>query len=356
MLPSLNQPTSRATRRTLLVLGFVAIAAVALPTIQWKNPTQSGGLAIVFADDKAPSKDAAKGPVGTDGREKAGAGKRAPEAVPEIEYLPRPSKFEEQVLAALEKPIDFEFLDLPLEDCLSFINETAQLPIWLDKQTLTDEGVALDQPVTLKLKGGRLESVLNLILNPSQLTFLPKNDVLVITTATKAGENLITRTYPVRDLFQGRAPEADAERSAPKAAPQKNGPVQDEGSDAKAAIAPVNIRNNKGGGFFDVDDQLAQNGGGGGGRVGGQPAGVNAGAQPAANASASPRRHTDLIDAIINTIEPDSWENLSGPGTYTYVKETGCLVILQTWAVHRQIVQLLRDLREAKKLTTGAGR
>ena len=58
----------------------------------------------------------------------------------------------------------------------------------------------------MKLKGARLEGVLNLILKPVQLAFLPENDVLVITTAAKAAENRITRTYPVSDLYQGRSP------------------------------------------------------------------------------------------------------------------------------------------------------
>ena len=61
------------------------------------------------------------------------------------------------------------------------------------------------------------------------------------------------------------------------------------------------------------------------------------------------RRFDDLPQAI-EQIVPDSWEVLSGPGSFTYVKDTGSLVIRQTWSIHRKIVQLLRDLREAKRL------
>ena len=76
---------------------------------------------------------------------------------------------------------------------------------------------------------------------------------------------------------------------------------------------------------------------------------------PSGQGGFAPRmpRFEDLEEALTSTIEPDSWEDLSGPGAFTYVKETGCLVVRQTWAVHRQIVQLLHNLREAKHIGPG---
>ena len=345
MLPSLSQTESRATRRTLAFFGIMAVAALALPTLRRTTHLESAGLAAAFGDDTQAT-DAGKGAAGADRRERPGSAGKAQNAAMEVEYLPRPSKFEEQVLSALEKPTTVEFLDLALEDCITALHEMSNLPLWMDKQTLTDEGVALDQPITLKLKGARLESVLNLLLRPVQLAYLPEDDVLVITTSTKAGEILITRTYPVRDLYQGRV-EAD-----PEPAPKAGEPVQ---KTEKAEARPVRGFGG-GGGFFQLgatkldssanDNQLAQGFGGGG--AGGAKQGATPAAQPA-----PPKRHADLLDAITNTIDPDSWEDLSGPGTYTYVQETGCLVIRQTWAVHRKILQLLRDLREAKHLAPG---
>jgi hypothetical protein len=350
MLPSLNQSKSRATRRTLLFLGVVAACALALPTLKWTAQMQLGGLARVLADDKPQPAEAGKGLAGADRRDRPGTGTKRAGAAPEIEYLPRPSKFEEQLLAALDKPVNVEFLDLALEDAIAFLQEAATLNIWLDKQTLTDEGVALDQPITLKLQGARLESVLNLILKPVQLTYLAEDDVLMITTATKAGEKLITRTYPVRDLYQGRIEVNDEPPAQKEGAGQKDAPGQKAGPAQKTEKAAAsNVRG--GGGFFDVDIEVAQGFGGGGGARGGQAGGGNGPAAGAAKPQAAPKRYADLVDAIVNTIEPDSWEELSGPGTYTYVKETGCLVIRQTWAIHRQILQLLRDLREGKKLS-----
>jgi hypothetical protein len=180
---------------------------------------------------------------------------------------------------------------------------------------------------------GRLESALNLLLKPAQLAFLPENDVVVITTATKAGENLITRTYPVRDLFQGRNPtdagSGQGHRVAP-ANPNPN-PVQ--------APADVNSAEKKpAAGSAQQVLKQGFGGGGGGGMMGGGARYVT---------------QNDLVEALTKTIEPDSWDDISGPGSFTFVKESGSLVVRQTWAIHRKILQLLRDLREAKRTLGG---
>ncbi|HEY2253200.1 MAG TPA: hypothetical protein VGH74_19135, partial [Planctomycetaceae bacterium] len=86
------------------------------------------------------------------------------------------------------------------EDAIQYLQEYHSINIWVDKQTLTDEGVALDQPITLKLAGVSLRSVLKLLLEPVQLTYVIENEVMKVTTATKAGEKLSTRVYPVGDL------------------------------------------------------------------------------------------------------------------------------------------------------------
>jgi hypothetical protein len=71
---------------------------------------------------------------------------------------------------------------------------------------------------------------------------------------------------------------------------------------------------------------------------------------------ATEQRRGDLERAIAKTIEPDSWEEQNGPGSMTYVHEAGSLVIRQTAATHEQILQLLRDLRDAKRVGQGAPR
>jgi hypothetical protein len=114
--------------------------------------------------------------------------------------LMRYNKTEEKIRRSLSQPTTVEFLDLPLEDAITFLKEYHNINIYIDKATLTDEGVALDQPITLKLAGVTLRSVLKLLLEPVQLTWVIEDEVMKITTSAKAGEKLQTRVYPVGDL------------------------------------------------------------------------------------------------------------------------------------------------------------
>src|SRR5436190_11618011 len=90
---------------------------------------------------------------------------------------------EEKILAALDKPTNVEFLDLALEDCRNYLKEYHQINVWVDKQTLAEDGVSLDQPMTLKLADVRLESILNLLLEPLQLDWIVQDEVRKITTS-----------------------------------------------------------------------------------------------------------------------------------------------------------------------------
>jgi len=331
MLPSMNQPAPGAARRTVLFVGFLAAIALAMPTLRWATQLNSDGAAGVNAADAGEGESARKAAPA----DKPPSGSKTADAPPAVEFLPRPSKDEERILKGLAMPIDVNFQDTPLEDCLTFINDYPGMPnlaLYIDKPTLTDEGVALDQPVTLKLKGLRLESVLKLLLRPIQLTFVIEDDVLQITTSAKAGEKLITRTYPVRDLYQPgeEIPFRDPRKN--DAAP-KDGTPKKAGGDSSPGAADASPRP-------AATQVLKQGFGGGGGGMGGAAGGL--------------RRPPDLTYAITTTIQPDSWEELSGPGSLTYVKEAGSLVIRQTREVHAEILQLLRDLREAKRMGQAA--
>jgi hypothetical protein len=289
MLPMLGQTASRVRRRTVLLLGALAVAGLAIPTLKWTGHDPFGSPVAHGAGGHGdPGGDSAAAPAAPRGA-KPGAAADARGTSRPAEYLPRPTEEEEKFLETLGKKIDVDFLDMPLEECIHRLGEQTGLPFWLDKPALTDEGVALDQPITLKLTKRRVEAVLNLLLTPVQLTTVFENDVLVLTTAAKAGEKLITRTYPVADLCP------DMNAAAGDQAPQANAK---EGPDTGPLIKRNSLSN--------------------------------------------------LMNTIESTVQPDSWEALSGPGAMSPYRQSGSLVIRQTLQVHREILELLRDLREAK--------
>ncbi len=117
-----------------------------------------------------------------------------------VEFLPPLTSQERRIEDALEKPAECDFTDTPLTDAAAFFAEYAEIQIVIDVEALTEEGIAPDTPVTRKLNGLRLRSLLHLILTPLQLAAIPHHGVLLVTTRAKAKESLVTRTYPVSDL------------------------------------------------------------------------------------------------------------------------------------------------------------
>lgn len=62
--------------------------------------------------------------------------------------------------------------------------------------------------------------------------------------------------------------------------------------------------------------------------------------------------YQSLINVIIPTIVPDSWDTVGGESTVTEFEPSGVLVIRQTQSAHREITSLLDQLRKARGLST----
>ena len=112
----------------------------------------------------------------------------------------RRSAAEQKIDEALDSPAAFDFNEQPLSEVVEYLQGKHDIPIQLDTRSLTDAGVTENTPVTKSVKGVNLRSALRLLLRDLSLTYLIKDDVLMITTPEKADEELITRVYPVIDL------------------------------------------------------------------------------------------------------------------------------------------------------------
>jgi hypothetical protein len=120
------------------------------------------------------------------------------------------SATETKIYEALKAPTEFEFVDTPLQDVIAALKEFHKIPIQLDKKALQDVGVPADVPITKSLKGITLRSALRLMLRDLDLTYVVRDDVLLITTPEEAENMTYVRVYPVDDLVG----DAGAERSA----------------------------------------------------------------------------------------------------------------------------------------------
>ncbi len=105
-----------------------------------------------------------------------------------------------EALAAVTPPI--EFTDTSLKDVVEYLKDAVRIEIQLDAAGLKDAGVDPDQQVTKNIRGMSLRSALKLLLDDLQLKYVIHNEVLLITSPTKAesDEFMETKAYPVTDL------------------------------------------------------------------------------------------------------------------------------------------------------------
>ncbi len=107
---------------------------------------------------------------------------------------------EKKIREALQSTTKMEFTEMPLIDAVDYLKDYHDIEIQLDNRALEDAGVGSDTPVTRMVNGISLKSGLRLLLGEYDLTYLIKDEVLLITTVDKAETELVTKAYPVADL------------------------------------------------------------------------------------------------------------------------------------------------------------
>lgn len=101
----------------------------------------------------------------------------------------------------LDSTTEVEFFDTPLTDIMQFLEDYHGLQIEIDAPALEEIGLSTDHPITRSLQGIKLRSALKLILEPIDLCWEIRDEVLMITSIDKATERKIIRVYDVADLL-----------------------------------------------------------------------------------------------------------------------------------------------------------
>jgi hypothetical protein len=102
---------------------------------------------------------------------------------------------------ALGEPTEMEFIEAPLTDVIDYLKHRHMIEIQLDNKALEESGVATDTQIAHKLKGISLRSALQLVLRDIELTYVIRDEVLLITSAANAETILEVRIYAVGDLL-----------------------------------------------------------------------------------------------------------------------------------------------------------
>ena len=117
-------------------------------------------------------------------------------------YVEHPQRHVLQ-LELLEQTVDgIDFVDAPLRDVIEYMTLATGTPLRLDETALNEEGIAGDEPVTLRLPDRPLRTALKLVLDPLQLTVIVQDGVLTVTSYEVESNEAAMHTviYDVREI------------------------------------------------------------------------------------------------------------------------------------------------------------
>lgn len=229
-----------------------------------------------------------------------------------VTSFPAAESARNKTLLTLRQQVSISFTDTPLIQVVESLANRHRLNIVLDVRGLNEEGLTERVPVSIELEGITLRSALRIMLQPLNLvTTVDDDGVVIVTSSERGGPPFLTAVYPVADLVI---------------------PIPDQ----------VSIHAH-GAGTFSADRTLT------GKELKTAPSEWKrrTAEQPSGERSTDfDFRH--LTELITQTIQPDSWQEVGGPGMIQSNESTFSLVIRQTEAAHHEISKLLGHLRRLR--------
>jgi hypothetical protein len=107
---------------------------------------------------------------------------------------------EAKIRQELREPTTLEFIETPLDDVVAYLKDLHGIEIQIDRRELEAAGLSGDIAITGNFKGITLRSALRIMLSQYELSYVVRDEVLMITTATAASQQIVTRLYPVADI------------------------------------------------------------------------------------------------------------------------------------------------------------
>lgn len=123
----------------------------------------------------------------SDGRHDRAA--KSKEVAAKAEATRTPSEALWRIRAALDEQTSQSFVELPLSDVVQIISETHDIPLVVDNRALEEIGLSAEEPVSLTLNKISLRSFLHLMLLELDLTYVIKDEVMIVTTVESALED-----------------------------------------------------------------------------------------------------------------------------------------------------------------------
>lgn len=118
-----------------------------------------------------------------------------------------PTPQERKLMSTLERPVDVQYKGSTLQNVLSHLAETLDLPIHAEAAALTEAGATLETPVNFSVRQPlAARTTLRTILSGLNLTYVVRDGMIHVTTPARAKDLMTTKTYYIGDLMTGLGP------------------------------------------------------------------------------------------------------------------------------------------------------
>jgi len=268
---------------------------------------------------------------------------------------------EKRILEILEEPFSASFDRRPLSEALKTISEMTGLIILIDEPSIAEEGLRSDQPISLDLRGNqiKLKNVLKNILEPLNLSYSIKNEVVKVQSRRFMQQEMYSKPYPIKDLVipvpnfisdynTGMAGAVEAAYQAQTNYVAVNLPEQDGMSLRSNKLASIDPNSN-------VLAQFASNSSVNPGSF--SPGRTSPGMDPfpasgtaGGLGGASMANFSELMNLIQQTIAPSEWQDAGGTSTMMPFTQNLSLIVNAPQETHEQIADLLKSLRALQNL------
>jgi hypothetical protein len=108
---------------------------------------------------------------------------------------------EKAILKALNTTVTVDFKNSKFQDVIDTLSTLIGQPILLDQGAMEEAKITYDTPINLKVKNVTARTILRKILGEFSLAYMIKEETIQVTSALKARETMITRSYNVADIL-----------------------------------------------------------------------------------------------------------------------------------------------------------
>lgn len=223
-------------------------------------------------------------------------------------------------ILALRIP-EFRLEDVPLELVIDWLRKMCDTNVLVRWERLAEAGVARDKSIQLHGRNMTLRTILDLLIRAAAeedapLAYRVSDNLILITTKADLDERLITRTYDVSDVILPEQTGGQMFIGRARDIPIGTTPVVAAGAVGQRPI----VQTWSSGNFLE-----------------GYGVGPWRDRGEGQRSQERERLLRELVEAIIATVEPDTWDVNGGRGSIRIFKET--LIIRNTPLVHEKIAQ-----------------